>query len=82
LLPQLWRRRYSELCIDRWDKTLLANQNTKPAPQYNAVGPNAGANPAAENAQHPVLSGDTEMGNDDNTAFGYTVGHANGAAEF
>jgi nuclear transcription Y subunit beta len=81
LLPPLWRRRLSEPCIDWWYETLLANQNTKPA-QYNAAGANAGANPAAENAQHPVLSGDTDMGDNDNTAFGYSVHSANGAAEF
>ncbi|KAF2682740.1 histone-fold-containing protein [Lentithecium fluviatile CBS 122367] len=77
---------YSEalkIYLSRYRETLLANQNTKPpANQYNASGANAGANPAAENAQHPVLSGDTEMGDNDNTAFGYTVHNANGAAEF
>jgi nuclear transcription Y subunit beta len=76
LLPLLWRRHLSELCIDWWHETLLANQNTKPAAtnQYNASGANAGANPAAENAQHAnVLSGDTEMGETDNSTFGYAV---------
>ena len=79
-----WPRRVSELFIDWWFETLLANQN-KPAAanQFNAAGAPAGGNPAAENAQHQnVLSGDAEMGDNDNTAFGYTVHNGNGAAEF
>ncbi|KAJ4287234.1 hypothetical protein N0V90_012632 [Kalmusia sp. IMI 367209] len=78
---------YSEalkIYLSRYRETLLANQN-KPAAanQFNAAGAAAGGNPAAENAQHQnVLSGDAEMGDNDNTAFGYTVHNGNGAAEF
>ena len=74
---------HSELFIDWWFETLLANQN-KPAGanQFNAAGSAAGGNPGPEGAQHQnVLSGDAEMGEND-TAFGYTVHNGNGAAEF
>jgi hypothetical protein len=79
----LWRRHVSELLIDWCLETLLANQN-KPAGsnQFNAAGSAAGGNPGAEGAQHQVLSGDAEMGDNDNTAFGYTVHNGNGTAEF
>ncbi|KAF1959099.1 hypothetical protein CC80DRAFT_514426 [Byssothecium circinans] len=68
---------YSEalkIYLSRYRETLLANQN-KPAGQFNAAGAggaNAGTN--SEGAQHAnVLSGDADMGDNDNTAFGYTV---------
>ncbi|KAL1603960.1 transcriptional activator hap3 [Paraconiothyrium brasiliense] len=79
-----YRETRSELFIDWWLETLLANQN-KPAGanQFNAAGSAAGGNPGPENAQHQnVLSGDTEMADNDGTAFGYTVHNGNGAAEF
>ncbi|KAF1975658.1 hypothetical protein BU23DRAFT_457794 [Bimuria novae-zelandiae CBS 107.79] len=78
---------YSEalkIYLSRYRETLLANQN-KPAGanQFSAAGPVAGGDPGAGGAQHPnVLSGDAEMGNDDNTAFGYSVHNGNGTAEF
>ncbi|KAK3208338.1 hypothetical protein GRF29_77g395321 [Pseudopithomyces chartarum] len=50
--------------------------------EFNAAGSAAGGNPGAEGAQHQVLSGDAEMGDNDNTAFGYTVHNGNGTAEF
>ncbi|OAG09033.1 uncharacterized protein CC84DRAFT_1086220 [Paraphaeosphaeria sporulosa] len=78
---------YSEalkIYLSRYRETLLANQN-KPAGanQFNAAGSAAGGNPGPEGAQHPnVLSGDAEMGDNDNTAFGYTVHNGNNGAEF
>jgi nuclear transcription Y subunit beta len=75
---------HSELFIDWWLETLLANQN-KPAGanQFNAAGSAAGGNPGPEGAQHPnVLTSDTDMADNDNTAFGYPVHNGNGAAEF
>lgn len=86
------RRHLSELYIDWWHETLLANQNKPPAGGFSAAGTSgagAGANAAAggsfsqgENAQHNnVLSGDTEMADNDTTAFGYPV-HGNGSADY
>ncbi|KAH7123830.1 histone-fold-containing protein [Dendryphion nanum] len=86
---------YSEalkIYLSRYRETLLANQNKPPAGGFSAAGAGgtgAGANAAAggsfsqgENAQHNnVLSGDTEMADNDNTAFGYPV-HGNGSADY
>ena len=77
------KKTFSELLIDWCLETLLANQN-KPAGanQFSAANPAAGGNSGPEGAQHQVLSGDAEMGENDNTAFGYTVHNGNGTAEF
>ncbi|KAL5395775.1 hypothetical protein PMIN06_012960 [Paraphaeosphaeria minitans] len=78
---------YSEalkIYLSRYRETLLANQN-KPvaATQFIAAGPTAGGNPGPEGAQHPnVLSADAEMGDNDNTAFGYAVHNGNNVADF
>jgi nuclear transcription Y subunit beta len=90
LLPPFGEDVIWTIGIDWWYETLLANQN-KPAGQQfaGASGANAGTNANAnataggqfgENAQHNILSGDTEMADNDNTAFGYAVG--NGSADF
>ncbi|KAF2270680.1 hypothetical protein CC78DRAFT_573969 [Lojkania enalia] len=82
-----------KIYLSRYRETLLASQNKPPASGYAAGGTggaNAGANAATggsfqpgENAQHNnVLSGDTEMTENDNTTFGYTVHNGTGAAEF
>lgn len=86
MLPPFGQDIYLNYFIDWWNETLLANQNKPAANQYSAAGPggaNAAANASAENAQHQnVLSGDTEMTENDNTAFGYTVHNGTGSAEF
>ncbi|KAF2785469.1 hypothetical protein K505DRAFT_330978 [Melanomma pulvis-pyrius CBS 109.77] len=80
---------YSEalkIYLSRYRETLLANQNKPPPGGFStsgASGTNAGANAASENVQqHHVLSGDTEMTENDGTAFGYSVHNGNGSAEF
>ncbi|OAL55699.1 nuclear transcription factor Y subunit B-10 [Pyrenochaeta sp. DS3sAY3a] len=74
---------YSEalkIYLSRYRETLLANQNKPPAGQFNA-GPSGANSAGAENQQH-VLSGDSEMAEDGNTAFGYTVHNGNGSADY
>ncbi|KAJ4372197.1 transcriptional activator hap3 [Neocucurbitaria cava] len=55
-------------------------ESKQPGAPFNAAGA-SGPNAGAENAQH-VLSGDSEMAEDGNTAFGYTVHNANGSADY
>jgi len=80
-----------KIYLSRYRETLLATQN-KPAGGYSASGA-GGANSAGTNASAAsafsqpdnhtnVLSGDTDMGEQDNTAFGYTVHNGNGSAEY
>jgi hypothetical protein len=70
---------YLNYGIDWWYETLLANQN-KPAGQFGSTGP-VGSNPGGPaNAEQHVLSGDNDMADDGNTAFGYTVHTTNGSA--
>ena len=86
----LRRKRLSEHPIDWWLETLLANQNKPAGGGPYAPGGSTGSNPSADSSaeggaqqQHAVvLSGgpDTEMGDNDNSAFGYSV--QNGGAEF
>ncbi|KAF2730181.1 nuclear transcription factor Y subunit B-10 [Polyplosphaeria fusca] len=81
-----------KIYLSRYRETLLANQNKPPTGGFNAggtSGANAGSNTAGggafqgENPQHNnVLSGDTEMGENDGTTFGYTVHNGNGSADF
>ncbi|KAF2118346.1 histone-fold-containing protein [Lophiotrema nucula] len=79
-----------KIYLSRYRETLLANQNKPPtggAYAGGASGANSGANPAgssfSQGEQHNnVLSGDTEMGENDNTAFGYPVHNGNGATDF
>ncbi|CAO2656744.1 Nn.00g055470.m01.CDS01 [Neocucurbitaria sp. VM-36] len=74
---------YSEalkIYLSRYRENLLANQNKPPTGQFGAAGA-SGPNAGAENAQH-VLSGDSEMAEDGNTAFGYTVHNGNGSADY
>lgn len=82
-----------KIYLSRYRETLLANQN-KPAGSFNAGGAggtnSTGANASSasaysqpENAHNNnVLSGDAEMGDQDSTAFGYTVHNGNGTADF
>ncbi|KAL6712053.1 transcriptional activator hap3 [Coniothyrium glycines] len=70
---------YSEalkIYLSRYRETLLANQNKPPTGQF-AAGP-GGPNPGAENQQH-VLSGDSEMAENEGTTFGYQVHNGNGS---
>jgi len=80
-----------KIYLSRYRETLLATQN-KPAGGFNAGGAgganSAGTNASSasaysqpENTHNNVLSGDTEMG-EDNTAFGYSVHNGNGTAEY
>lgn len=79
-----------KIYLSRYRENLVANQNKPSSSGFNAGGSSSGANagPAgsfnqAENAQHNnVLSGDTEMTEQENTAFGYPVHGANGSAEY
>ncbi|KAF2707583.1 hypothetical protein K504DRAFT_458081 [Pleomassaria siparia CBS 279.74] len=78
---------YSEalkIYLSRYRETLLANQNKPVGVGFNAgaSGTNTGANATSENAQHHVLSGDTDMTENDGTAFGYSVHNGNGSADF
>ncbi|KAF2869316.1 histone-fold-containing protein [Massariosphaeria phaeospora] len=72
-----------KIYLSRYRENLVATQAKPASGGFNAgaSGANSGAN-TSENAQHNVLSGDAEMTENDNTAFGYSVHNGNGNGEF
>ncbi|KAF2498384.1 hypothetical protein BU16DRAFT_558447 [Lophium mytilinum] len=83
-----------KIYLSRYRETLLATQNKPPGAGVFNAGGAGGANSAGtnassasaysqpENSHNNVLSGDAEMGDQDSTAFGYTVHNGNGSAEY
>ncbi|KAK7725160.1 transcriptional activator hap3 [Botryosphaeria dothidea] len=86
-----------KIYLSRYRETLLANQN-KPAVGYQQGNAAAGAGSSASGSANAsaayagaegasnnnLLSGEVDASEQDNTTFGYTVGHhnGNGSAEF